>query len=182
MENLIERLYKLQEKEPDLIIRKISVRKNKYIYIINSIGLTDSANINDFILKNLTYNYKGLENIPTINLKFINESELLYYVLNGFACVIDEDKIGAFEARSTLDRGVTEPTSEPTIRGAKDSFTENYQKNLGLIRRRVKTENLHLEEISIGTETKTRVGIFYIEGLCKNELVEKLKSELTYLL
>ena len=178
MENLIDRLYKLQEKEPDLIIRKINVKKNKSIYIINSIGLTDSANINDFILKNLTYNYKGLENIPTINLKFINESELLYYVLNGFACVIDEDKIGAFEARSTLDRGVTEPTSEPTIRGAKDSFTENYQKNLGLIRRRVKTEKLHLEEMSIGTETKTRIGIFYIEGLCKNELVDKLKNEL----
>jgi len=63
MENLLERLYKLQEKEPDLIIRKVIVKKNKNIYIVSNIGLTDSASINDFILKNLTYNYKGLENI-----------------------------------------------------------------------------------------------------------------------
>ena len=37
------------------------------------------------------------------------------------------------ETRAQLDRGVSEATNEPILRGPKDSFTESHSKNLGLI-------------------------------------------------
>lgn len=179
MNKIIEDLYKKQKLMPDLLIRKIKVNLFNYVYIICNEGLSSSKNINDFILRYLSSNnYKSLANIPSINSKEINEDEILFYVLNGFACVIENDNIFAFEMRSEIDRGVTEPTSEPTIRGSKDSFTENYQKNIGLIRKRIKTDKLKLEEITIGTDTKTKVGIFYIKDLSDYSLVTKVKNEL----
>ena len=178
MNNIIDNLYKLKKKMPDLLIREIKVSSFKSVFIICSEGLTNSDAVNDFILENISNNYKGIKNIPSINFIEIKENEILYYVLNGFTCVIDKNDIVVFEARANIDRGVTEPSSEPTIRGSKDSFTENYQKNIGLLRRRIKTEDLYLEEITLGKSTKTRIGIFYIKDKVNNDLLEDLKNKL----
>ena len=69
------------------------------------------------------------------------------------------------ETRAQLDRGVTESTSEPILRGAKDSFTESHSKNLGLIRKRIKDPNLWFEEMKLGRRTKTRISIAFISGV-----------------
>ena len=178
MNKIIDRLYKIKENMPDLLIREIKVNPFKSVFVICSEGLSNSNSINDFILENISNNYSGIKNIPSINFIEIKDNEILYYVLNGFTCVIDGNDIVVFEARADIDRGVMEPSSEPTIRGSKDSFTENYQKNIGLIRRRIKTENLYLEEMNIGSSTKTRIGIFYIKGLTEEKLIRNLKRKL----
>lgn len=178
MNKIIKKLYKKKESMPDLLIRKIRVSFIKSIYIVCSEGLSNSFSINDFILKYISNHYSSLDNIPSINSKKINENEILKYVLNGFTAVIDKNEIIVFEARADIDRGVTEPTSEPTIRGSKDSFTENYQKNIGLLRRRIKSENLVLEELEIGKNTKTHIGIFYLEDICDKKLVSDIKNKL----
>ena len=46
------------------------------------------------------------------------------------------------ETKANLNRSIAPPEVENTIRGAKDSFIENYQTNIGLIRRRIKDNNL----------------------------------------
>ena len=65
------------------------------------------------------------------------------YLYNGFTIVIYNKEIIALETKAIIDRGVTEPTSEPTIKGPKDAFNENYNTNIGLIRKRLKTEKNH---------------------------------------
>ena len=51
-----------------------------------------------------------------------------------------EEAIYAVEAKAPLTRGITEPSNENSVRGAKDSFIENIMTNVGLIRNRIKTE------------------------------------------
>src|SRR5699024_7733571 len=84
----------------------------------------------------------------------------------------------AIEVRAILDRGVTSVQSELSITGPKDSFTENFNSNLGLIRRRIKTTKLESRDMEIGRYTKTRVAVLSMKGIVKDGLVEDVCRQL----
>ena len=66
------------------------------------------------------------------------------------------------------------------IKGPKDSFTENFNKNLGLIRKRIKDPNFKIKEYQVGRRSKTKVGIIYIEDIAHKEnvkyVINKIKN------
>ena len=188
---IIKKLETLQTKMPDIVIRKMRVGLFKHAYVIMCQTVSSSDRVNDFILKffseknifgsNFFNNLKDtiIKSIPSINYKNVeNEESLLEFLFSGFTIVIYENEISAYETRGELDRGINEPSSEPVVRGPKDSFTENYEKNLGLIRKRLKSEHLVLNEITIGKETKSKVGILYMENISDDTLVEEVKKSL----
>ena len=154
----IENIKKLMEYSPDLKIREI----NK-INIIFFETLTDSSKINDFLLKPIVkYSINSIsklkDKITYGNLKEIkNETDLFYCLYSGFTIINIEKDFIAFETKYPLDSGIIESTNEKVIKGPKDAFSENYQNNLGLIRKRIKTNNLKIKEHIIGTSSKTKV-------------------------
>lgn len=189
--SIIKKLYNIKKDMPDLIIKKIKVSLFKYVYIISNESVSSADRVNNFILK--YFSNKSIlsnkvlnnlkkeieENVPSINFKIVtDENNLLNLLFSGFTIIICKDTIVAYETRADLDRGVTEPTSEPVVRGPKDSFTENYNKNMGLIRKRIKSENLCLEEVTIGRESNSKVGILYMKNICEEELVNNIKDKL----
>ena len=186
---IIKELEKLKKNIPDLIVKKIKVSLFKCIYIITNETVSSSDRVNDFILKYFSnksiINLKVIdnfkkdikENIPSINYKSVKtKEELMEYIFSGFTIVIYNNEVMAYETRADLDRGVTEPSSEPVIRGPKDSFTENYNKNIGLIRKRLKSEHLTLEELTVGKQTHTKVGIMYMDNICEENIVTEIKN------
>lgn len=190
--NIIEELQELKSHFPDLIIKKIKIGIFKHVYIITTDSVSSGDRVNDFILKywsNKSLIKKSFNNIkedisnyiPSINMKEVkNKDDILYFIYNGFSVILadGEEKGMAFETRAEIDRGVTESTSEPNIKGPKDSFTENYQKNVGLIRKRIKSENLYLDEVTLGKETKTKAGLFYMSNIAEEDLVNEIKEKL----
>lgn len=189
--DIIKKLENIKKNMPDLIIKKIKVSLFNYVYIISNESVSSSDRVNNFILKYFSnkslVNNKILtslkkeieEDVPSINFKIVtDENNLLNLLFSGFTIIIFKNKVVAYETRADLDRGVTEPTSEPVIRGPKDSFTENYNKNMGLIRKRIKSENLCLEEVTVGKESKSKVGILYMNNICEEELVINVKEKL----
>ena len=70
----------------------------------------------------------------------------------------------SFEARSDVQRAVSEPTLEKSIKGAKDAFVETLRVNTALVRRRLCTPRLKLAESTIGRASCTKVALFYLEG------------------
>lgn len=188
---IIKYLYDIKKNVPDLIIREIKIGIFKNVYVITNETVSSSDRVNDFILKYFStksiFKKKGLSNfkrdieehIPAINYKSVDNTDtLLELLFSGFTIIIYKDEIVAYETRAELDRGVSEPSSEPVIRGPKDSFTENYNKNIGLIRKRIKSEHLTLLELTIGKQTKTKVGIMYMDNICEEELVNDIKTKL----
>ena len=169
---------------PDLQIKEIKTKYNK-IYILNIQTLSSSQLTNKYILdyfsnrsiiKPISNLKKDIQyNIPSISfIELPYQEEKIYeYLFNGFSILIHKKTILAFETRATLDRGINTPTSEPTIRGPKDSFNENYNTNLGLVRKRLKDKNLYIKELTLGTKTNTKVCIFYMNNLVDKELLNK---------
>ena len=75
-------------------------------------------------------------------------------------------------------RAVTDPEGEPIIRGPKEGFIESAQTNTALLRRRIQSPQLKLEEMRLGRYTQTRVIIAYMEGIANNSVLDEVKRRL----
>lgn len=84
----------------------------------------------------------------------------------------------SIDAYSPEGRSVEEPTSQSIVRGPKEGFTEKLGVNIALIRKRIRDKALKSENLTIGTRTKTKVTLMYINDLAKQEIVEELRRRL----
>lgn len=180
--NIIDKLYNSKKHMNDLQIKEVNFNMSK-IYILNIQTVSSSIQTNEYILKYLSNNNinslkEFINNIPSISYINISENELFDYLFNGFTILIYNDEIIAFETKALLDRSISEPTSEPTIKGPKDSFIENYNTNIGLIRKRIKDENLYMKEITLGSKSKTKICILYMNDLVDKDLLNNVISKI----
>lgn len=76
-------------------------------------------------------------------------------------------------------RSVSEPQLESSIRGPREAFTEVLQTNLSMLRRKINTPDLKMEELQIGELTRTRVMIAYLSNEVSDELLANVKNKLT---
>lgn len=144
--------------------------------------LTDSSSIDNFVLKSLLNldrnSFRKLdEHLPAINISKIKKNQIYDFVNNGFL-IIFYKKIYAVEVKAKLDRGINNIQSELSLSGPKDSFSENYNTNLGLIRRRIKSCDLKVMNLDIGVRSKTKVGILYIDDIVDKKIVKRIDEVL----
>lgn len=107
--------------------------------------------------------------------------QLLVLLMSGFAvfCLEGCPEAIVFGVQGFDSRGPEEPDSEVMLRGAKDGFTESYQNNISMIRRRMKTTALKFEKAEVGAESRTPLAICYLEGVASPEIVEQIRRKLT---
>lgn len=163
---------------PDLVERKIKYSFScVHIYYIETI--CSSEQINNFVLKNLT-NPNGPRRFKDIlagpNFKEIDLGMLEFYLYNGFTALVYKGKIYVIETKASLDRAVSFPEMEQDLYGAKDALLENYQKNIGLIKRRLKSSHLKTKEYKLGRYTQTATGVLYVDNITDMSLVKRIDA------
>ena len=151
MKEIIDRLKKDTNNDDNIIYRKKRILL-KTMYIIYNQTITSANDISLNIIKSLNEIYIPLFNnitnkISNFKYKVLNNYEdLTYYLNSGFTIILyDNNKYIALETRKNLSRGITTPITENTPRGALDSFTENIENNIGLIKRRIKSNDLWIK-------------------------------------
>lgn len=179
---IITRLKEQLGPSKDYIYKRIIVQHQE-IYIVFSEVLCSGSDINEYILEEIVhYSKKELKDLanylPNNNIKEIKEDDIPNLINNGFVIIITKNSIYASEIRQALERGVTTIESELSITGPKDSFSENFNTNLGLIRKRIKSTKLWWEEEEIGVSSKTKVGILYMKDIVEDSLIEQVKERL----
>ncbi len=159
--------------------------KHKIVNNINVLyleSLCSSNRINEYILKNITLKKKYLilrDNISGPNVIYVKDYKLIKeYLLNGFALIYDKKDMLVCEVKGDLYRSVTPPTAETSVNGPKDSFNESILMNLGLIKRRIKSENLINEDFLLGSKTLTKVSMLYCNDIVKDELTKLVRERL----
>jgi len=185
MNNIIKKIKNDMHNSSDVIVRDIMI-DNKKIFVVFSETLCRGDYINDFILKRITRikNSSNLfndiyNNIPSNNVKEItNYQEIINMLFQGFCLIIVDNKYIMIEAKAILDRGITDSNSEVSLIGPKDAFTETFNKNIGLIRKRIRSNNLIVKSQNIGKESNTRVGICYMQNIASDELVDKITKKI----
>jgi spore germination protein KA len=75
-------------------------------------------------------------------------------------------------------RAIEEPSSEKVVRGSKEGFTESIMSNLTMIRKRIRVPELKAVFKEVGTRTKTKICVCYIEGVAQDKILKELMKRL----
>ena len=182
---------------PDIIIRPLKTGFAKVdAAVIYVQGLVDSQLLNDFLLESLMKNDFPYDNQPSPEMldnlsdvvialggvtKEKEWSKLLESLLGG-ATLIFIDGIGeALAVASTQGgetRSISEPSTQSVIRGSREGFTENIATNISMVRRIIKSPDLWIESMKIGTQTHTDVSIMYMNNLADSDVVREVRKRL----
>jgi len=105
---------------------------------------------------------------------------LITSVLSGNLAIIFDglEKAVLYDVRAFDKRGVSEPTEEGVMKGAKDAFIESLRTNSALIRRRIRSEYLVVEQMYVGKLSRTDVALVYLTNVANMELVDHLRKTL----
>lgn len=106
--------------------------------------------------------------------------ELLSSCLYGDAILLIDGVNQALliESKGWNTRSIKEPSSERVVRGPKEGFNEAIMTNLTLIRRKIRSSHLKFRFRELGTRTKTKICICYIEDLARKEIITELNKRL----
>ena len=182
MNSYIQRIKKEFNNNPDLVIKEIKINILNKVYIIFLDTLCSQDKINNYILKKLTNiknNFEIESSIPGSNIiKLTNADEIEYYLYNGFTIILKKNNIFAIETKADLTRSVTTNETEPSLKGPKECFIENYQTNIGLIKKRIKNHHLKIKNISLGRLSNTNIGLLYIDNITKDSIVNDIYHKL----
>ena len=101
-------------------------------------------------------------------------------ILNGFCAVLFEDcqTILMVECAKWVTRLPSEPPTSAVIHGPREGFVEDVTTNLALIRKRLKTKELKIEQLVIGRETSTEVRVCYLNNIVDHKIVDKIIKKL----
>lgn len=175
LDNLIKNLYT----DNDIKVREIR-NGHKIIYIIFIETICDTDSINDFLLRSvINKKIKSIDdisnNLPNAKITSVKNQDDFYTLLfQGFTIISVDERFIAFETKRILDSGILESQNEKAVKGPKDAFTENYESNIGLIRKRIRSKDLIVKEFTIGIESKTKVSVIYMKNIAKEEIVNKV--------
>lgn len=92
--------------------------------------------------------------------------------IDGLGCM------AVMETRSLPTRSVSEPDSDHVLKGSHDGFCESLNTNAGLIRRRIRSEKLCIEKLSVGDVSGSDVALCYMEDTVDEKLLKRLRSDI----
>lgn len=149
--------------------------------------LTDQKMITKSLLPQLLQgNFNKIDNLkrllPSASIQICEDlSNAEYLLLNGYVMITtktENNKAAFMAAKCSYVRELTHPEVEQTVIGAKEAFVESLQNNLNLIRKRLPTSELIIEEYFIGSISRTVVAVLYIEGITNADYVSKVKERI----
>jgi hypothetical protein len=154
--------------------------------------MTDLKQLNEVIYPRLADLCRDQANLeidalgrnPYLPLNRIEESDLLHHltlqVYSGKLVLYFEHNQTFFscDISNPPGRSPEEASTEAAVKGSRDGFTENLSTNIGLIRKRLRTASLGVEEIIKGTRGETRIALFYIRDVINPDILEEARKRL----
>lgn len=181
----------------DIIIRllKMGIHNEIRAAIVYIAGLVDEQAINDFLLEPMINNPHlqekltqkttletiAEEGITLSNIKLLSDwNTLLSSFMSGETIILVDglNSVLSASAKGGEKRSIQEPSTQQSVRGSRESFTESLGTNTAMVRRIVKSPDLWIESMKIGKVTKTDVAIMYLNGIADNDIIEEVRTRL----
>lgn len=193
MENDVNELKAVFEKSSDIVYRELHIGNKKGMLIFLD-GLVNQQLMDSDVLKPLL-NWDeqelkaGITSIKQLLERVVTTADatssqklqdVTDHILSGnTVLLIDKMPDALFiSIKGWEKRAIEQPESEVVVRGPRDGFTENLRTNTSLIRRRLKTPRLKMEQKKVGRLSKTDLVITYIEGIAEDSLVQEIHERI----
>lgn len=179
----------------DFIVREMKFGPSGQVQIALAFleTLTDKQAISDFILEPLnilSFKEYDVTKIPSKIIDILptalniaeedNWKELEKKIVTGHGVLFINgyDQAIIMEARFWNERSISEPQSETVVVGPREGFVESLITNVSMMRRRLRTPNLVMEAIPVGTTSNTNVVLCYLKGVVDEDLLEKVRRRI----
>lgn len=129
--------------------------------------------VSDITLRKVIWGLTDVEEVSDIN-------EMVKGVMSGNAILIIDGRTKALKIRGTgyPGMGVSEAKDEQVIRGSSEGFSDSYKTNQVLVRKRIRSADLKIEEISAGVRTDTGIALLYMEGIVRKDILKAVKERI----
>lgn len=173
----------LANMEDTEIIERETCNTQKIIFVYIR-TLIDQEQLNETIVEPLIHTsyasvYECITNSKVSIISTLKEAQT--QLLLGSVLVFDskQNVWCAVPLKNTVGRPIETSETETILYGAKDSFSEQIETNMTLIRRRLPITELKVEKFTVGTYSKTSVVLMYIDGLTNPEFVTSARNKLS---
>ena len=122
--------------------------------------------------------------IPQNDVKEISDFDEVANSINQGNCTLFVDTLNVafdIEVKGFKQRSVDSPNNEIVIKGPHEAFVENIRTNTSLLRRIINNENLIIENLEVGSITKTKCAVCYMKNITNSDLVNEVKYRLNNL-
>ena len=184
----------------DLIVRRFRIGEavpcNAVLLYLD--GMTDSAVVHDNILVPLMhpvlidaamahkvssdfFAFVHTQLLPSGETTIVHTmDETVQALMNGDVVLLLDQSIQGLviDAKGFPHRDLGEPRNEKTLRGPQEAFVEAMRVNTAMLRRRLHTGALKLEQMTIGTYTQTAVTIAYLEHIANENIIDEVRRRL----
>ena len=196
----VNRLKEIFKDTDDIIYRHLELGINQKIKmaVIYVDGMTNKEAVSKYAVDNLMRNMdlEELDKNPEKELQgaiaktsisilevkpVLTLEDAVDKILSGETILLIDtcSKAVMLSSRGWPMRGVSEPSTETVLRGARDGFNETMKVNLTLIRRRIRDPRLKIKYMQVGDRSKTDVAVIYMEDIVNQEVLEAVKKRLS---
>ncbi|MGE8203504.1 spore germination protein [Heyndrickxia sp. NPDC080065] len=169
----------------DVVFHCFETNEQKNAVIIYIQGLSDTEEINENVIKPLLL-AKGITDhqYPMISVSEVKKNKTYADCIQTISLgqpllIVDGEKealsLGLVKPEI---RNVEEPVGESVIRGPREGFTEVISVNTSLLRRKVRSSQLKMQQMTVGKYTQSTVVVVYIEGVANSKLINEVKQRI----
>lgn len=172
---------------PDIIVFEFNSLSGKKFAAIYADGLADKQLLGELVVKPLrdVQEDAKLEDVKLLlaspevkDGKKIKDAIKEVSDGNAVLFVDGEKDFFIIGLKNPPGRTPAEPPTQVVIKGPREGFTEDIKTNLGLVRKRIKSENLQVKMLKSGKQSDTAVAMVYIDGICAKGLPEKIEKQI----
>ena len=183
---ILEQIQKKFKGSSDFVVSEINVNDKTiyYLYIDNMINrlqvnfgivtpLNNLDDIKDFEDLKTKVTISGCEEKTTVE-------DIIADILAGFVVIIldGEEKGLSCPCQGFEKRMIQEPPTSAVLKGPREGFVEDITINVSMLRRKLKSSDLKIEEMTVGRYTKNRVCVAYVSSIADDHVVKKIKQRL----
>ncbi|QDI90202.1 spore germination protein [Salicibibacter halophilus] len=180
----LQELLDVCRKSADFMSFQISDRSPFWVHYIES--MVEDHLVHDEVLSSIKNNKSmtltDLQRvIPIEDAKIIHHVPTIEQAMMSGHIIIqanDEDRVLSLPATFHEQRALEPPESEFTVLGPKEAFIESIDVNLNLIRSRLQTPELVVDEMNVGRLSRNRLAILSIDGITNPQLLQTLTQRL----
>jgi len=196
-QSMLESIYQLPLNK-DVVIRSITISDQPKIkvLIVFMDGLIDKKIINMTLLEPLMFMKNSKEHmqgeefisfvmeecLPSGQASRVGSFREVQQAINTGDAVVFFDGAGeavTVETKGYEHRSIGNPTTEQSVRGSQNAFTEVLRVNTALIRTMLHASDLVTEMIPIGARGHSNCAVMYIKSIANEELVEEVKRRVS---
>lgn len=175
----------------DIIYREFDIPDfSRHAILIYLKTITDVQMLQDYVLRPLLHRSTHLESensevrittvtnrIELCDIQVFSELDTIVSHLFAGSCVLLLENMNiAFilDTSKITNRAISEPTTESSIHGSKESFVEILSTNISMLRRNFKSSHLSIQKLTIGVQTQRDVAVVYVDQLTNKKFVDAI--------